>query len=490
MKLKQTALAVSAALGCMAAGSASAFDVFLSTATALRDTQVRALALFCDPGQPRLLTRSTAAEDVLGGSDDDFRVYDCTLKVGVPELDAQGLGGKTIRVYHTVEVNSALGGSIVGVVPIYNPVTMEFVNPVPGGGNTCIADGTTTISGLAWPRQTCSDRIDRIPDVGVSDTEPNSFTGPNLATGISLTATVGPLDTAAEVAAWQSPPTASPTAGNVTSAPFVAVGFGALVSDDLQLAGLTDITMAQFAAILNGSIDDWGWINPALGSRPIEICRRTQGSGTQASYNAMYNYNPCLTSPGIQGALSIATQFDSGPLGNLTVIENSASSGVRTCVASRSNAIGLLSLETNEPPAGAVWIKINGITYATSSAASEPGSVDGVVDGIYEDVMIRGQLPIFQESTIQWNATGPRRIDTNCAAGANCGDVLGYAQLARDSFGAPQFTVSLPGVVSVASYYGSTGGPIPKNIPLDATLGVMHYTRNGNSCQPPVFSAF
>jgi hypothetical protein len=154
---------------------------------------------------------------------------------------------------------------------------------------------------------------------------------------------------------------------------------------------------------------------------------------------------------------------------------------VRDCVSTRTNAIGLLSLETNTVPAGSAWIKINGIQYATGSAASEPGSVDGVIDGMYEDVMIRGQLPIFQESTIQWHVSGARAI---------AGDVLAYAQLARDAFGAPAFTTSLPGVVSIATYYGATGGPIPKSTPLDATLGVMHYTRNGNSCNPPVFSAF
>jgi hypothetical protein len=395
----------------------------------------------------------------------------------VPELDAVALGGKTVRVFHTVEVNAELGGSIVGVVPIFHDVTMEFVNPVPGAANTCSADGTTVISGLSRPRQTCTDRIDRIPDVGVSDTEPASFTGPNLPTGISLTPGVGPLDTAAEVAAWRSPRT---RAAEVDSFPFVAVGFGALVSVDLVAAGLTDISMAQFAAMLSGSVDDWGWIDPSL-SGPVTICRRTQGSGTQASYNAIYNGNPCLNAPRIFGALPIAAAADTGPTGNLTVIESSTSDGVRDCVSTRTNAIGILSLETNNVSPGSAWIRINGITYATGSADSEPGSIDGVIDGIYEDVLIRGQLPIFQEATIQWHVSGARALT---------GDVLAYAQLARDAFGAPAFTTSLPGVVSSAAYYSATGGPIPKSIPLDATLGVMHFSRNGNFCQPPVFSAF
>jgi len=128
----------------------------------------------------------------------------------------------------------------------------------------------------------------------------------------------------------------------------------------------TFFSRALYGALLTGQLQDWSQVNAAIttGNQQMLICRRVQGSGTQASYNWYFNNFPCQFG-GIAGNGSVfparmtdsATYVNNGaewpllnpaspgtggttgnpllinPADGFTVVENPSSGNVRTCLA-------------------------------------------------------------------------------------------------------------------------------------------------------------
>src|SRR5262245_20182586 len=217
------AVAVGVALAGFA-GTAPAFDVFVSSGTALRDTLGGAFSQYCDSGTKTIYQRTA----IKGGPLTDpatanIRAYECTLSAMNQELIDRGIAGQPITLYHTVEVNAALGGSILGVVPIYRggdaaePVEIEYVDT---NGETCTDDGTTTFGGTEWTLRKCSNSIGRRSDVGVSDTEPTSFAGENLPGPIAADANNAAISTAERATKWSEQVAPNP---NIIPAQLLAI---------------------------------------------------------------------------------------------------------------------------------------------------------------------------------------------------------------------------------------------------------------------------
>lgn len=476
MKLNKLSLAVVASLASSAAlASPGVHDVYLSSATALRDTMVRMVSQHCDPAFPMKITERTATKNNLAtAGDKDFRAYECTFKSSavIPALanSNHDLGGASMRIYHTVKVNSALGGSIVGVMPIYKDIEMEFVQTGANDGVNCAANGTEVIAGVTWTKAKCKNSFGKRPEVGVSDTEPASFNGPNLSTA-GFDATTPALDEPQEPGLWSSALTQTET-NTGTSAPFIIVGFGLALTNDLfnhASKPIKNLSHVQIASILSGNVDNWSEVGGP--NVPVKICRRTPGSGTQASWNAMANDNPCKANSFPFGFLPIA-QFDTvgpheGALAghDLTVSENSASSGVKTCLTGSTHAIGLLSLENNESNTTKNWqfVALDGVQpFDETETLAQP---DGVVDRIREEFLTSGAYNYIQEPTIQWLNT-------------LAGHPLAFGEVLRDNAGHPDITKNLPGVVSLPNYTFATG--LSCDLP---TSGISSVTRGGNSCQ-------
>jgi hypothetical protein len=485
MKAKVIATSVGLALAGMA-GQASAVDVYVSSATALRDTVVRTLNQFCDPALPRTASAFDTTPGVAGGVDNDFRVYECTFAAGTP----QGLGGVPVRLFHTVKVNALLGGSLVGVTPIFRtqPIQMKYVTPTSGGG-TCAAEAIGGSIPAGFATFGCSTTSGVVPEVGVSDTEPKLHSDPNnfADPSVVLAATEPPIDTACEVALWKSNPLAANNPAGcpagaglaaVTSNRIFATGFGWAISNNVRARGITNLTESQLRSIYSGSIDDWQMIDGGA-SAPIQICRRTRGSGTQTTINALINEVPCQTSGTLaiqDGAVDTTSplegQCGAGPNGLLCVHESPSTTGVKNCLADAQNtgrlAIGWLSLENNEAAATWQFVDVNGVRIF--DAATD--NVDGFNDRIREDRIINGSYPYYVESWIQWK--------NNLA-----GQKLQVANLLRLNAG-PGITNDLPGIVSLQSYY--PGGVTP--VPTPVNQFITPYTRDGNSCQASRFQLF
>ena len=513
MKLNKLSLAVAASLAASASGTASAIDVYLTSATALRDTMSRMVSEYCTgaPGTFRVTEFDTGAS-----SDKDFRVYECTFKpssgpTGIPALGT-GVGGNgtldlgnaVMRIFHTVKVDASLGGSIVGVMPIYRPIDMQFVTPagvgaLPAG---CVALANETIGTKSWPKAKCNTKPRRAPNasdpgsgnnggvhIGVSDTRTDNYVGLNLA-NVVQTPGLFLLDTPDEITHWST--ALSPT--ELTAAPpvpFIQLGFGIAVTDNLFTAtpALTNLSHSQIGSIFSGAVDNWTEVGGP--NEPVTICRRTQGSGTQASWNAMANDYPCKANASPFGALAVADQFSTGSglhegTGNhaLEVIENAGTGDVKKCLNDAFDAgkmaLGILSLENNESNLGAgknwQFVALDGVQLF-DEGETFVNTVDGVVDRIREERMTLGNYNYSQEPTIQWRTAAVNGLPPAPLAQKAFGIVL------RDNAGTPGITTKLPGVVSLPKHASATVSC------MTPTTGVSSMTRDGNVCQTLVRSS-
>jgi hypothetical protein len=447
MKFTKIALAVTVLL---AAQNASAFDVYVSGASALRDTMPRLMDKFCKPNA----TAARTLREV--GADKDRRAYSCTFHDNASnaavaaELGAT-LAGKQVNVFHSVEpgnaFDNAVGGSITGIIPLLNgsPVLLNFAN----------LDGTAngTDSTFAGASKFNSTQAPHDSQIGLSDVEPKMFSAAfgNL-----------PTNAAAVAAGWKLP--AGHTAAELTSEVAFIGGFGIAVSQAGVANGLTNISTDQLAAVLAGDITDVQQLGLAT-SQEIVVCRRTPGSGTQATFNALISHLGC-------GANSAGAQFSVASHDGVGVIENATTGNVKTCLTAANTAgkagIGILGLENKDVDPTYQIIDINGVKiWDVSETAGN--TVDGTVDNVREEKIISGEYPLWVESTVQKSTKVSLSAEQNA-----------FYTLLKDKAGDPLFTKSLPGIVSDTT---KRTGNLPN---LDE--GAINYSRAGNTCKPASFA--
>jgi hypothetical protein len=244
--------------------------------------------------------------------------------------------------------------------------------------------------------------------MGISDLNPGAFNGPNTPEGFSAFLPRGPL---------------SNTDPNFRAFPVMGVIFGIPVTTGLRnalqnlqvvkgyltadcddSAANRDLTRCRpslqrdvLKALFTGQVTDWSRLmiegtsltasgatnrkGAALTNTLVKICRRVNGSGTQASLGMFLE-----TGSQFWGSPDVAPPFRTG--NNLDVFENSGSSDLRNCLGNWENgttssltsklgvstahntllqkewAIGVLSLDSSEPAAdNDNWrfIKIDGV---------------------------------------------------------------------------------------------------------------------------------
>jgi len=118
----------------------------------------------------------------------------------------------------------------------------------------------------------------------------------------------------------------------------------------------TVLSRSNYTAMLAGLIQDWSQIdsNITTGNTNVVVCRRVQGSGTQASYNWFFNNFPCqnqfagtvaptrMVADSASGIVSgTGTELDPfiiDPTAGYTVVENPGSGDVRNCLARAGGA--------------------------------------------------------------------------------------------------------------------------------------------------------
>lgn len=166
-------------------------------------------------------------------------------------------------------------------------------------------------------------------DFGVSDVSPALFKAPyNVEFGQSELSV-------AEVA-------------KLTVLPVNTLIMGLAVTNDVP--DTTAINRTDYGNMLMGRTYDWTQIDAGLGGNTqVVVCRRVNGSGTQASYNWFFNNFPCESAfSGAQAPMSMYLDNASGisggpgtsstnpfiidPTAGFTVVNNSTSGDVRNCL--------------------------------------------------------------------------------------------------------------------------------------------------------------
>lgn len=229
-------------------------------------------------------------------------------------------------------IKRSQGGSVFGVDPVARAAriqTIDFNNCTATTGAFAFSCATTGIDPGIAGHETASN-TGLVPDFGISDVEPALFAEPfNTENG-------QPALSTAELA-------------RLSNLPVNQIMMGIVATN--AVTANTSINRAQYGAMLAGRITDWSSIDGS--SDPVIVCRRANGSGTQSSYNFFFSGFPCNSASSgflgnapvsadqsptlIGGTGSSADPFILDPSLGYTVVENSSSGNVRSCLTAANN---------------------------------------------------------------------------------------------------------------------------------------------------------
>jgi hypothetical protein len=352
------------------------------------------------------------------------------------------------------------GGSGVGVYPVSNGTPIDFIDPA-------------SCTGPASGTGTCTTLFLKAADGGVSDVEPALFGAILNTPPESSGASVG---------------------SQLTSQPINQTIFGLAVTQNLYAAlqaeqGLTaaqrpNISQAAAGQMLRSNFltDPVSWkvllpnASAAAQNSQVTICRRVNGSGTQASANRFFLEYPFNSGADMQPLTAgDSTVFAHGTAANqLFVVENSATADSRNCMTAANTAggfaLGHISLENAET---AAWkfVKVGG---------QEPS----------RDEAKAGRYAYFFESTGQIFNGAPANVKSFLTSFFNgAGLPANLAQLtAANQLGVmarPQTTVC-PSTFG-ATTYSAADAPRTGAVPAVVNTFCSRVTRNGNSAEFPGF---
>jgi hypothetical protein len=320
--------------------------------------------------------------------------YFCTLDAA----EVPGLAANTPALFH----KRSAGGSAQGVNPVIDEVALTAMRI--DGGNCTLVSGDATAGTYNCTIADANDTTTVVSDAGVSDVNPELFVGGNTPAGND------PVD-AVEVANKMVVRGAAslvfntPVTTNLRNAMQAAQ-----VADGTLPAGcdtgsstpgsfreteecMPNISSALVASLMRGNINNWAEVRNGNGaalttfgtpaSSVVRVCRRVNGSGTQAQMSAKFLNYPCT--PGAQAPLNARPSF----FGSSEIVENSGSGDMNLCLDNFNDvsnywAIGIQSTEKNADLALSYrFVKIDGFAPTLENAAS----------GNYMDAV---------ENTFQW----------------------------------------------------------------------------------------
>lgn len=428
-----------------------------------------------------------------------YTAYFCTMD----NTTVTGLSGAQNVLFR----KRSAGGSFWGTTPVAEATDVDQMVLTPAN---CAATLDPTVF-------KCDKNVleTTVSDAGVSDEEPALFVPPNVATGQSAItpAALSKLDVA---------PTSALTFGvPVTNGLYAALQQAQGLNPDLDgdtvfegtsetaseadiIANMPSLSKEQVAALIKGNISSWAKVHYPVGgvSTPltaiatnapalnnVSICRRVNGSGTQAQMNANFLHVPCTSASSAAAVDNTLCTLDKGQeneafgataceggdgydghaeltgvdLNKAIVHENSGSGDVSTCLDTLSDenfwALGVQSLEK----ASSKWsfIKLNGVEPTLAKVAS----------GEYFD---------WAATTMQW------RNQTVNGVLAPAGDQLAILNQVRSNAGNPTIADGIndgvnqgfgaTGILALSTTAGVTVHPFNADAP------VMQYTRGGKTC--------
>jgi hypothetical protein len=270
----------------------------------------------------------------------DFRAFSCTFAATDPTFPSQ-----LVTVYYRAE-----GGSVMGVLPVYNNKQLNFLDlsaagtcPAAATGNVvCPVGGSSGVNGIhdSFPTGVSKHFV----EMGVADLEPAVFASTNNSpVGVYDLAVIGP------------PVSASNLQNHFTQSVVAQQTFEIVINNTpANLVGLNNLTRQTVQELLNGNFNDWhtvaaapavaglnstgaGYAGPqvAAAATPAIVCNREIGSGTRAASSIFFAGDVCST-----GAVTPIAEFG-------TPADNFATSDELACVDTNPGAIGYVSVDNN-----------------------------------------------------------------------------------------------------------------------------------------------
>jgi len=505
MSLIRTAVrcAIAAAAAGAAANSASALDistynagtavnVYLSGSTAVDNTLVNAAIETAAPGG--VCTAGTVDIYYIGttGSYTNRLIF-CTGSA------SSGVSGKPLAIFKESAV-----GSQNGVVPLYTAAAgglsgTSFINPTLISDAVCAgADGgTVAASGnfgaytnhSSCPAADVSANV--IPSAGFADVEP----------AILRTTTNGPVSTNLAGKYLTSGATldqiwAVALTKNAYYALQAAEGY---TSPSDAPANAPSLSKEDVAGLISGNIFNWSdlGLNPVNPS--VYICRRDDGSGTEASFEAYFLGERC-------GLSSETVPVEGGG----TVWANGSGGGMRTCLQHMYAGGTQTAFYASSSPQSQTFTAGN--QYAIGFINDEitlknlTGAADSfrlvAVDGVGPTVanVQNGYYPYFSTG-LYFEISSGNGVPTGNTATAVTSllKILGHPQFTHDSNAAyngvlPWSPTLSTGDSSPAPLYAATNPPtIPATSATAAANPTNAYTKNQsgsiNNCDTPVWDS-
>lgn len=319
------------------------------------------------------------------------------------------------------------GGSGYGVTPVTNSVALAVIDTSTGTGSNCPNPSTaqTTANGTSYNQYVCgSGTVSLIPDAGFSDVEPDKFRGFNAPAGLPdfnpataeaytarpVAALVGGIPVNTNLRnALQAVQFPSSSACNPANA-----GYGANAETQ---ACMPSLTPAEIRTLFVGGLKNWGSFlvtdpsNPtgpkiplanhpavvALGTAPadqkVQICRRTPGSGTQASFGMVFLNAPC--DPNAQPPLASPGNAFTGPV----VAENAGGTDLGRCLDDFNNGTNNSGQNSSLTHRWAI-----GLQFTTENVDLSKDYRYVKIDGIAPTIqnVAAGDYPYYAEESFQW----------------------------------------------------------------------------------------
>lgn len=354
---------------------------------------------------------ATATDEFFDGtattaSGSNFRAYFGVMKAAAPVPTA--LQGKKVLIY-----NTAKGGSIYGVNPVALSTTVARLDIT-----TCGTAAVTTDAKTLKPVWSCTGSVTAVPDGGISDVEPATL---ESAANIARIAGAIPADIGGPLSTAQM----ASLSGSAIVGQVFAIIVNAATGPKPATTAMVNMSKAQVAAIMSGTITDWNLIDSTVpaGSTSMVICRRQSGSGSQASINAGILGNPCMGAGQISPSGYLATSATLGATsavaaGSVVVVENASSGNLGHCMTYAQNGTGTSAIDVTTGnivaagaansvvlPAGNYAIGLMGLDHSVGTDLYQNVTLNGVVPSLATAVL--GQYDLVVESTMQTRASYP-----------------------------------------------------------------------------------
>ncbi len=249
-------------------------------------------------------------------------------------------------------IDRVKGGSVFGVNPVARDTNMDATAPnegefieslfvheadcpaTTGTGidtspyNCSLADNSTVTLPAPYGLTT---RAKMTPNAGISDVAPRHFLNPHNTEGETAALALNDQELAE-------------FADTTYNKPIYTLAFGVPVTNNIS----PRLTRASVAGIMTGAFGKWNQVDSTVAAEDIVVCRRVQGSGTQAVDNLYFGGFSCSDSLVNAPAARDATTAWNPVTGNYTiaagsgyqVIENSTSGDVRNCLVAAANPAG------------------------------------------------------------------------------------------------------------------------------------------------------